>query len=199
MAAVVGAFAVLALVFVASSSFGLASLVLRYRDGSAELRLQIKWLIFAVVVLLVDTVLLLAFDTEADWRETLSNLGYATLPVAIGVAVLRYRLYRIDLIIDRTLVYVPLLAIITALTSALVPLSQKLFVALTGSESDATIVLTAVLLTVLVTPVKKGLEAVVEGRFKPKPAEPALLEDPEFVDAVRSIAREELRRESEPE
>lgn len=195
--AVVAAFAVLLLVFVVTSSLGLASLVLRYRDGSQEQRLQIKWLTVAVVVLLVDAVLVLAFDPEADWRQTISNVGFAAVPVAIGIAVLRYGLYRIDLIIDRTLVYVPLLAIITALTSALVPLSQKLFVALTGSKSDATIVLTAVVLTVLVTPLKKGLEAMVEGRFKKKPVEPALVDDPQFVEAVRAIAREEVRRESE--
>ena len=192
LAAVVAAFLGLAVVFLLTTSLGLASLVLRYRKGTEQERLQIKWLALAVVVLLADAILMLALETEADWREVASNVAFATLPLAIGVAVFRYRLYRIDLIIDRTLVYLPLLAIVTGLTSALVPVSQKMFVAITGSESDATIVLTAILLTVLVTPVKKGLESLVEGRFKPKPAEPegsGFLSNPEFVDAVRTIVR----------
>jgi hypothetical protein len=206
LALVVAAFVTLLVVWLATTSLGLASLVIRYRRGSEEERLQIKWLAVAVVVLLVDAILLAAFgETEADWREVLSNLAFATVPIAIGIALFKYRLYGIDTIIDRSLVYVPLLAIITALTSALVPVSQKVFVTISGSESDATIVLTAVLLTVLVTPVKRGLESLVEGRFKPKPEElepRALLDDPEFVGAVRTIAdqaaADALSRSREP-
>jgi hypothetical protein len=207
---VVAAFASLLVIFLATAGAGLASLVLRFRQGTQDERLQIKWLALAVVVLLVDTILLVSFENEADWRELVSNVAFATIAVAIGVAVFKYRLYSIDVIIDRTLVYVPLLALVAGLTSALVPLSQKMFVALTGTKSDVTVVLTALLLTVLVTPMKKGLEAMVEGRFKPKPPSPAtpaaskeLLSDPEFMSVLRSTAEQAaldvLKRERNPD
>jgi hypothetical protein len=210
LTAVIVAFVTLLVVFLVTTSAGLASLVLRYRKGTEQERLQIKWLAVAVVLLLVDALLIVAIETEADWREVVSNVAFASVPVAIGIAVFKYRLYRIDVIIDRTLVYVPLLALIAAVASALVPLSQKVFVALTGTESDASIVFTALFITVLISPARKALEALVEGRFKPKPPEPEattdgseVLSDPEFVASVRSIAEQAaldaVRRDRERE
>jgi hypothetical protein len=182
---------------VASVAVALVSLVLRYRKSAREQRLQIKWLAVAVALLVADGVTSLAFYTDEPWRSLLSDVVFASVPVAIGVAVLKYRLYEIEVIINRTLVYLPLIAIIGGLATAMIPLSQRVFMAVTGNTSDAAIVLTTLLVASLVTPVRKRLEAVVEGRFKPGPAAARphrdghgmeLLNDPEVEARIRSIA-----------
>jgi hypothetical protein len=155
----------------AAMAFALASLVLRYRKGRREERLQIKWLAAAVALLMLDSVLNQLFPIEATWRAVLANVVFVTIPIAIGIAVLKYRLYEIEVIINRTLVYVPLLAIIGGLATAMIPLSQRIFMAVTGSTSDTAIVLTTLFVASLVTPVRKRLEAAVEGRFKAGPTE----------------------------
>src|SRR5215210_1931837 len=106
-----------------------ASLVLRYRRSGAEVRHQIKWVVFAAllvgVVYLSTLVVGLLFAPEAIpggdvaplWLSILQAmvlLSYAGVPVAMGFAVLKYRLYDIDLIINRTLVYGALTATVLA-------------------------------------------------------------------------------------
>lgn len=160
---IITAFFVLMLV---AGSVALFSLVARYRRGSREERLQIKWLAVAATLTIADLSLEYILPIEATWRGILSNFVVVTIPVAIGVAVLKYRLYEIEVIINRTLVYVPLVAIIGGLATALIPLSQRVFMALTGNTSDAAIVLTTLFVASFVTPVRKRLEVAVEGRFK---------------------------------
>jgi hypothetical protein len=151
---------------VTSAGVALVSLVLRYRRGGREQRLQIKWLAVAVALLIADGILSLGFPIEEVWRSIVSDVVFALVPLAIGIAVLKYRLYEIEVIINRTLVYVPLVAIIGGLATAMIPLSQRVFMAVTGNESDAAIVLTTLFVASFITPVRKRLEAAVEGRFK---------------------------------
>jgi hypothetical protein len=181
----------------AAMAFALASLVLRYRKGKREERLQIKWLATAVALLMLDSVLNELFPIEATWRAVLANVVFVTIPIAIGIAVLKYRLYEIEVIINRTLVHVPLLAIIGGLATAMIPLSQRMFMAVTGSTSDAAIVLTTLFVASLVTPVRKRLETAVEGRFKAEPTEaktrpsgngPDMLVEREVAAQLRSLA-----------
>jgi hypothetical protein len=195
---------------VAGAAVGLVSLVLRYRQGGREERLQIKWLAVAVALLVADGILSLAVPIEETWRSIVSNVVFASIPVAIGIAVLRYRLYEIEVIINRTLVYVPLIAIIGGLATAMIPLSQRVFMAVTGNTSDAAIVLTTLFMASLVTPVRKRLEAAVEGRFKPKERAATItgngpadeLDGPALAAQLRSLADRvdalERRGPSEP-
>jgi hypothetical protein len=88
-----GIFAVLALV----------SLALRFRRSSGIERQQLKWLLFAVVFLLTALSAAIFTQISALWNAVI--LGFAALPVAAAVAVLRYRLYEIDRIISRTIGY----------------------------------------------------------------------------------------------
>jgi hypothetical protein len=96
----------------------------------------------------------------------ITNLLILCLPLTVAFSVLRYRLYDIDVIINRTLVYVPLTAILAGLYSASIALLQKLFVAATGEKSDAAIVITTLLLTTTFTPIKNLLQSAVDKRFK---------------------------------
>ena len=83
----------------------IAALILRYARGGATRRRQINWLLAAAVVLLLDGITVNLFETDALWRQVLSSVAFYMIPVAMAVAILRYRLYEIDRIVNRALVY----------------------------------------------------------------------------------------------
>jgi MFS family permease len=182
------------------------SLVLRFRRSTDEERHQLKWLTYAaslVALAVVAASLVSALSEPSDASDNIQNGlitgAMATVPIAIGIAILRYRLYEIDRIINRTLVYVPLVAIIGGSATAMIPFSQRAFMAVTGNKSDAAVVLTTLFVASFITPVRKRLEGAVEGRFRAKPSEDqaaagrngpraGLLDDPEVEARIRSIA-----------
>jgi hypothetical protein len=88
------------------------------------------------------------------------------VPICLTIAILRYRLYEIDVIINRALVYGCLTAILAGLYSASISLFQKVFIALTGEQSDAAIVLTTLILASAFTPLRTRLQNAVDRRFK---------------------------------
>jgi hypothetical protein len=96
------------------------------------------------------------------------------LPLAIGLAILRYRLYEIDRIVNRALVYGALTAILAGLYAASIRLFQALFVTVTGEGSDAALVLTTRVLATSFTPIKRRLEAIVERRYRRATSLPAV-------------------------
>jgi signal transduction histidine kinase len=104
--------------FVAASLLAIVSLIVRFRRGDERERQQIKWLLVAVSVLFVSLLLQLFFPPLQN--GPLLPLAAATLPISIGIAILRYRLYDIDLIINKTLVYGGLAAVISAVYVLLV-------------------------------------------------------------------------------
>jgi len=104
--------------FPAAALLAIASLVLRFRRGGERERQQLKWLMVAVSLLLVGFVVQSIFP--ALQRSAILPLAAMALPISIGIAVLRYRLYDIDLIINRALVYGGLAAVITAVYVLLV-------------------------------------------------------------------------------
>jgi hypothetical protein len=181
-----------------------ASLVVRFRRAKDEERAQLKWLTYAagvVALAFVCGALIDTFKEPSDAREnvqiTLLTGALACVPIAVGIAVFKYRLYDIDVIINRTLVYVPLVGLVGGLAAVTVPLAQKGFVALTGNESDAAVVLTTLFVASLITPVRKRIEVAVDRRFRPTgdPAREAaslfagdLLADPEVEARLRAIA-----------
>jgi MFS family permease len=192
-------------VLVVGATFAsVASLVMRFRRAAQRERQQLKWLTYAagmVLVAFVGTILIMAFSVPSVASDNIQNIlltgALSCVPIAIGIAILRHRLYDIDRIINRTLVYVPLVAIIGGLATAMIPLSQRVFMAVTGNKSDAAVVLTTLFVASFITPVRKRLEGAVEGRFRARrddqregangPAA-ALLEDPEVEARIRSIA-----------
>jgi signal transduction histidine kinase len=92
-------------------SFGvaIASLVVRYRRGPALVQQQLKWLLVGMAVMVVALVPLVVTGDSAKvaigWQAVLLAFGMASVPLAIGIAVLRYRLYDLDLVISRSLTY----------------------------------------------------------------------------------------------
>jgi signal transduction histidine kinase len=96
---------------------GIIALGLRYRRGSADERHQIKWLLFAIAVYgfgFATSFVPTLFGINIPVLQALAVLGLILVPLAAAIAVLRYRLYDIDIVISRTLVYGSLAAFITA-------------------------------------------------------------------------------------
>ncbi len=172
------------------------SVVLRYRRAQDEERQQIKWFVYAAALFLPALVLsfavgllvpelrlasassllpILDFIVQASWLA-----AFSAVPLAVGIAILKYRLYDIDLIINRTLVYVPLTGIVAGLFAASIALFQRLAQALTGETSDTAIIISALILASLFTPIKNGLQAVVDKYFK---------ENPQYNQATRCLWR----------
>src|SRR5919199_734323 len=154
------------------------SLVLRFVRSGAEEREQIKWLAFAALILglgfssfVIPGILLHPEATGAAaplWENLLEDavtLSFAGVPVAIGIAVLKYRLYDIDILINRTLVYGSLTATLVALYFGAIVVLQRGFVALTGQQSTLAVVASTLLIAALFTPLRRRLQSFIDRRF----------------------------------
>ncbi len=144
-----------------------ASVVLRYRRGDRVEQAQIRWIaLFGSFVAVAFAIASFQITPISDWAWALGFAFLSLLPIAIGVAVTRYRLYEIDRLINRTLVYGSLTAILAGIFTAGVGLAQRVFIATTGDKSDASIVLATLVVATAYAPIRKRLEAVVDRRFK---------------------------------
>jgi hypothetical protein len=152
-----------------SISLSAAAMVQRFRRTTGIERLQLKWFASAAVGALGLWLLAWAVspfaESDAIWGVALGG-GVALVVVATATAILRYGLYNIDLIINRTLVYVPLTAILAGLFVAVTGLIRALFTNLTDTGSDAAIAVSTLAVVALLTPVKNQLQALVDRRFK---------------------------------
>ena len=179
-----------ALLLVAAVGSAVA-LVIRMRASSGEEGEQLKWIASAgaLMTLTLAYGLIAAFVFHADLYNSLTPFFVATLalPVAIGVAIFKYRLYDIDIIINRALVYGGLTAILAGLYTAGIGLSQRLFVAMTGEKSDAAVLLTAFIVAAAFTPIKSRLQAAVDRRFDAHPPSVALKNFHDQVEMVLNV------------
>jgi hypothetical protein len=87
------------------------------------------------------------------------------IPTAVGIAILRYRLYDIDLIINRTLVYGSLTAMLVALYFVGIVVLQRVFVDLTGQQSTLAVVASTLTIAALFNPLRRRVQALVDRRF----------------------------------
>jgi hypothetical protein len=138
-------------------------------------RAQIRWVAAGTLVTSLGAVSggLLAILGLQERYPFLSlflfRLPFLAFPIGVAVAVLRHRMFDIDVIINRTLVYVPLTAILAGLFAASISLSQRLFISFTGQQSDVATVLTTLLVVAAFTPIKDRLQGLVDKRFKEGP------------------------------
>ena len=148
-----------------------ASLFLRLRRARGEERQQIKWFAYAASVVVVGAILtyVVSETTGARWVGqvglALLALGFVGIPIAIGVAILKYRLYEIDLLINRTLVYGSLTASLALVYVSTVVVLQGLLGALTGQESQLAVVASTLAVAALFTPLRQRIQSFIDRRF----------------------------------
>jgi hypothetical protein len=155
-------------------------LVLRYRRSGSEEREQIKWIAFAgsfvglmslitvFSALVFEPLFLDSTGTQPLWLGVLQDvelLSFAGIPVAVGFAVLRYRLYDIDVIINRTLVYGSLTVTLVALYFGGIVVLQRVFVVLTGQQSTLAVVASTLLIAALFSSLRRRIQAFIDRRF----------------------------------
>jgi hypothetical protein len=148
-----------------------ASVVVRFRRSRGDERQQMKWFASAIVVLLGGSLVLSAVSqaTGVRWLEgvgfVLSMVGVASLPTTVGIAILRYRLYGIDVIINRALVYGSLTAMLGLAYFGGVTLLQGILRTLTGQESTLAVVASTLAIAALFNPLHRRVQAFVDRRF----------------------------------
>jgi hypothetical protein len=150
-----------------------ASLVLvRLRNARGIERQQIKWLIYASAIL--SGALILKDTVFSPLGGTLWGLwvGYLLVavgglggPIAIGIAILRYRLYEIDTLINRALVYGSLTATLVGLYLVGIVVLQRFFVILTGEQSTLAVVASTLLIAALFNPLRRRIQRFIDRRF----------------------------------
>ncbi len=160
---------------------GASAQIYRYQHTSSlPQRQQTKWVVFGIATAVITyNLYYVAGQLVSEVRQPgqlgllyeaggglLFALGQIVLPVCFLFSILRYRLWEIDVIISRTLVYVPLTAALAGLYSASISLLQRLFITLTGDRSDAAVVLTTLILASTFTPLKNWLQGLVDRRFR---------------------------------
>ena len=137
------------------------SLVLRLRRAAGVKRQQLKWFVYAVSLFaLVAPSSVVAFG---DGRLIVVLLPL--VPAAAGIAILRHRLYDIDVVINRTLVYGALTAMLALVYFGSVVLLQRTFVFLTGEGSQLTIVASTLAIAALFNPLRRRIQGFVDRRF----------------------------------
>jgi hypothetical protein len=150
-----------------------ASLFLRYRRAGGMERQQIKWLAYAASLVVLGTTLAYgvygATGSRWTWHVgiTLLAIGLVGTPIAVSIAISRYRLYEIDTLINRTLVYGALTAALALLYLGGVATTQAIFRALTGQEEQPqlAIVVSTLVIAALFTPLRRRIQGFIDRRF----------------------------------
>ena len=140
----------------------LASVILRFRHADAVERQQLRWFGYAGLLMIVGLVVGLSALFDATWVVLFAGLGL--MPLAIGVAVMRYRLYDLDRLISRTIAY----ALVSgALVVAYLVVNIALSSAFSSLANGNTVVVavSTLLVAVLFTPLRRRVQRIVDRRF----------------------------------
>lgn len=160
------------------------SMIVRWRRGTAEERQQLRWMLAAVIWLPIP---LLLHGSEPKLSGALLTLSFAGISVAIGVAILRYRLYDLDLVISRALGYAVMSAIVAGVYLGIVGLAA---LSVDGKVGLGWQVGASVVAAAMFQPVRTRVQHVVDRLFYGERSRP--------YDAVSGLARK-LEDVPEPE
>jgi hypothetical protein len=152
--------------FVASFLAVLVSFVLRFRRSGGQERQQLKWLTYSAALIAVAGIGAASFvePLSTNTSNAIQSLALTTYPLALGIAMLRYRLYDIDVVINRTLVYGLLTATLAGAYVGLVLLLQLVLDPVTSGSSLAVAVSTLGV-AALFRPARSRIQAIVDRRF----------------------------------
>jgi hypothetical protein len=145
--------------------FAVAAMIMRMDQARGAERQQLKWFVYSVAVLVIGFLAaFLGFGLHSvAWFLGIAAFNF--LPVAAGIAILRYRLYDIDFLINRTLVYSALTAALALVYVGSIVLLQGLFRALTGETSQLAVVASTLAIAALFVPLRRRVQAFIDRRF----------------------------------
>jgi len=208
------AFVVVTVIFIAILLSAL-SIVVRYRRAIGAERQQLKWFALAAIltgVVIIGHLLFADVLLPEAFLNLLDAASITVLYVAVGIAILRYRLYDIDVIVNRTLVYGSLTVMLVLVYVGSVGGLQYLLRALTGQESQlavvaSTLAIAALAIAALFNPLRRRVQAVVDRLFYRRKYDAAKtleefstkLRDETDIDEVNSDLVRVVRSTMQPE
>jgi hypothetical protein len=186
----------LALVQMSWMVFLVLALVQSFRTvrGAVE-RAQLRWFMFGLVgfVLAGGISWMVGAVLKIPILYTLVNyFGYLFLPLCLAVAILRYRLFDIDLIIRRSLVYSVLTALFGLIFFGSVTLLQQGFLTLSGSKSQASVVISTLLIAALFEPARRRIQTFIDRRFFRQKYDAVLTLENFALEARREVSLDAL-------
>jgi hypothetical protein len=167
---------VLILVVPAMMVASAAALIVRYRRSTGHARLQLKWLAaaaggVALVYLIVEPLSAILYPSETrapTWillMQDVALLSFGLIPLAIGIAVLRHRLFDIDVIVRKTIVYAALVACLAAIYLAGVYAIEGVVRRLSGSSGTLAVTLSTLAVAAAFQPLRARIQVAVDHRF----------------------------------
>ncbi|MBA3635029.1 MAG: hypothetical protein M3514_14485 [Actinomycetota bacterium] len=148
-----------------------ASLLVRLIRSKGIERQQVEWFAYAVVLLAISTTLAYVVSEAMDvrWLGWISSVlviaSIVGLPVAMSIAILRYRLYQIDSLINRTLVYGSLTAVLALVYFCTIVVFQRVLIVLTGQEPTLAVVASTLVIAALFNPLRRRIQSFIDRRF----------------------------------
>ena len=140
----------------------LCSVTWRFRHAGPLHRQQLRWFGYAVLLMVVAVLVGVAAPWESSWVVMFAGLGL--LPLAIGVAMLRYRLYELDRLVSRTIAYAVVTGLLLATYAGLILVLEGPLGTATGGET-LPVALSTLAVAALFTPVRRRVQRVVDRRF----------------------------------
>jgi hypothetical protein len=147
---------------------GVLSLIYRYRHSDLSERLQLKWFVYASVMFFIALLAnqeLSNIYKESHWPDYLMLPLVPAIPVAAGIAILRYHLFDIDVIIRRTLLYAVLTTTLAIVYFGGVIVMQSLLRLATGATSPLVLVISTLVIAALFSPLRRRLQERIDFRF----------------------------------
>jgi len=157
-----GSYAVVVLPLVlAALVVAIVSVVIRWRRSSGVERLQMKWFVPAGMILVLQLLVVQATPEGSLFGEVLLQVGLASIPILVGVAILRYRLYDIDRIVSRTVSYAAVLAVLVCVYLAAAALLSWVL----PFRSDLGVAASTLAAAAMFSPVQRRVSRAVDRRF----------------------------------
>jgi hypothetical protein len=138
-------------------SLAAASMIVRFRRSRGEERQQLKWILLAGVMLMISAA---AWFISEELGELATAVGLASLPIAVTIAILRYRLYDIDVVINRALVYGALTGVLVLIYAGLVTGASVLV-----GENDVSVAAATLAVAGVFRPLRRWLQDFIDRRF----------------------------------